>query len=739
MKYFVRQTGKLICLISLLISLHSENTTAASGIPSGEEVLVIADSAAFQRRWNHISETSAVIYWQLDSIEKSATSFVEYGTTEELGFQTIQTTEPRNAHLHRLKGLEPGVPCFYKMVVFDSADGIRKESEIVQFTPQRADDAIYIPQDFAGSPPYVLKNANAHYVLTQDIITNGTAIIIEGSGITLDLDGNTVTFGNNTSSQVFGVQITTGNNCKVVNGVIVQGERSADYCNAVRSFSSGNLGAEVCGISTDVHLRNAQPMAFRHSNLNIHHNHIYSRVIDLESRHYPGNALLRVETNGNHVHLHDNLFTEGCHRAILVSSSGTLTNVEINHNDIRHHQQYVNGYAIAPGSNAKVHHNRITSTGRGIHLSGANNNVYSNYIDIRGHQHLDDLPAGSRPFYHNLVELHGIKLEGNNSKNNKIYDNFVRITQLQPVDSQGEGHPDDKRFNGVYFSTNASSVENGKLVDLQQNWETDRWRYYFVKYDPNSPAVQITGNDATTLYGDFEEHEPGEYTVYMIWNYVPPTPLNLSCYDPNAMNEIYDNTFIGITTYAETRHGGYGDSGNWATALMLVGMDKGAADQGKYSAWIHDNRFYSNDLYVNSYSSVNMDILIENNIFNLTNDPFTTERTGRIRNTGAGFDEKIHDGSNVFNDSSTGVNYYKSSGIRIYPNPVESILNINLTESIPGRNNFSIWNMEGKKVMELVRWVSWPYQIDVSDLPRGSYIINVGSGDKMRAEKFFKY
>ncbi len=721
-----------------LFPLFSKQSSAAPGNYESITTNDFQENNFFQRRWVHVSETSAVIYWKSDSIDTAVTSLVEYGTTEELGRQTPETKNPQNAHLHRLKGLEPGITCYYRMVVFDQRDGTRTESEVLQIVPQRIEGAVYIPQDLAGTPPYILDRNLTHYVLTQDITADGTAIIIKGSGIVLDLDGHMVTFGNNTSSQVFGVQITDGDTCKVMNGVIVQGERSADYCNAVRSFRSANRGAEVCGISTDVHLKNAQPMAFRHANLKIHHNDICSSVIDLESRHYPGNALLRVEANGKNVHLHDNILTEGCHRAILVSSSGDLTNVEINHNDIQHHQQYVNGYAIAPGSNATVHHNRITSTGRGIHLTGSNTEVFNNYIDIRGHQHLDDLPAGSRPFYHNSVELHGIKLEGSSAGNNKIYDNFVRIIQLQPVDSQGEGNPSDKKENGVYFHSEASSIQNGKLVDLQQNWEVDRWRYYFVKYDPDKPAVKITGNDATTLFGDFEEHEPGEYTVYMIWNYVPPTPLNLSCYDPNAMNEIYNNTFIGITTYSETRHGGYGDSGQWGTSVMLVGMDKGPALQGNYSALIHDNQFYSNDLFVNSSSDVNMDVWFENNTFNLTHEPLTTERADRIRNTGMAFEEELKEGNNVFIENSTQAKRYNRFGISIYPNPAHSELIITGNENSLSRNRIIILSVNGSKIMELEKGILLPHRIDVSVLPRGFYIVNVINENRIYTEKFFK-
>ena len=157
----------------------------------------------------------------------------------------------------------------------------------------------------------------------------------------------------------------------------------------------------------------------------------------------------------------------------------------------------MNGYALAPGPGALVHHNKVTSSGRGVHLTGEGTQFYNNYIDTKGHQQLSDLPARTRPFHHRLIELHGIKFEGRSAKNCKIYNNFVRITQYLPVDSGGVGEPEEKMDNGVYIRSTASSIEKNRLVDAKQDWEKDRWRYYFVKYHPDLPPAKITGNDAS--------------------------------------------------------------------------------------------------------------------------------------------------------------------------------------------------------------------------------------------------
>ncbi len=607
------------------------------------------EKEAFTRPWSYVSETSALIYWQLEDISRSALSLVEYGKTKELGSQTALSEKPRWAHLHSLVGLEPGASYFYRRVSIDPESGERRVGELLSFQTEYKENAIRIPGDLPGTSPYVLDQKGATYILTEDIVAEGTAIEISAEGITLDLDGHTVVFGDDSPEQVYGVRFADPGNTTLCNGWIVQGKRSRDYSTAVSSLDRP-VPTEIFGISTDVHLPNAFPFLLTHANaVQIHHNRIYSRVTEIECRHYPGNALLRVYTYGGDIHIHDNLLTEGCHWGINIRiSSRSAKNIEIDHNDIQHHQQYVNGYALSPSDGALVHHNKITSSGRGVHLTGDGTHFYANYIDTRGHQQLSDLPARTRPFHHRLIELHGIKFEGSSSRNCRIHDNFVRITQVLPVDSDGKGDPRDKAENGVYLRSEATALEEGQLTDPAQNWETDRWRFYYVKYHPDLPPARITGNNEHTLFGDFKAVEPGQYTLYMKWEYVPPTPLNLACYDPNGMNEIYNNTFIGVTHYREVWHGDYGDTGDWATAVMLIAMDKGPADAGKYSAWVHDNQFYSNDLFFNSGWEINMTLKFENNTFTLLKEPFAIKRENRIYDVGEWFENQIRNSPNTF-------------------------------------------------------------------------------------------
>jgi len=617
---------------------------AALVVVCGSSATLAADGKAFGRRWVYASETSAVVCWWS---ERPARSCVEFGLDGQPRRRTALTKEARCGQFHRLAGLKTGAAYSCRLVNVGAETGKETLSPAFTVATKRNAGAVRIPQQVKG-PPFVLDKAGAAYILTEDVTASGTAFEIKGADVTLDLDGHTVVFGDDTAEQVRGVWANNKGKATICNGHIVQGRRSKAYSTAVESRWR-EVPTEIFGISTDVHLKCAYPVKFlgKAADVAIHHNLLYSRVIDIESRHYPGNDLLRLDISGGTIAVHDNVLTEGCHVGIRLAGQGAT--VEVHHNDIRHHQQYVNGYAIAASCpRADIHHNRITSCGRGVHLTREGIRLHHNVLDIYGHQQLDDIPAKSRPFKHQRVELHGIKFEGRRVKGCKVHDNAVRIIQRQPVDSRGKGAPEDKIATGVYLRGTATTLRADGLADSTRRWEKDRWQHYFVKYAPGLPPVEITGNDATTLFGTFQAAKAAEYAIYQKWDYVPATPLNVACYDPNALNEVYDNTFVALTTYRETRHGGYGRSGQWAAAIYLVGMAHGPARPDAYAILIRNNRFISNDLFVSASQPVNMTVRIEGNRFALANDPPPTEGRTPFRRIGESLEAAVKAGGNVF-------------------------------------------------------------------------------------------
>ena len=77
-------------------------------------------------------------------------------------------------------------------------------------------------------------------------------------------------------------------------------------------------------------------------------------------------------------------------------------------------------------------------------------------------------------------------------------------------------------------------------------------------------------------------------------------------------------------------------------------MQNGPADEGKYSAYIHDNTFVSNDLFVGSTAPVDMTVRFEGNTFRLADSPSPTDGRVDFRRLGEAFETVIAAGGNQY-------------------------------------------------------------------------------------------
>ncbi len=91
-----------------------------------------------------------------------------------------------------------------------------------------------------------------------------------------------------------------------------------------------------------------------------------------------------------------------------------------------------------------------------------------------------------------------------------------------------------------------------------------------------------------------------------------------------------------------------------------------------------------------------------------------------------------------FWDTLLGINDFNSSlGLNLYPNPTNSLLNIELKNS--GVNlTFQVFDILGKQVINGTPNSEELLQIDVSNLESGLYIIKIASGDKNETKRFIK-
>ena len=107
-------------------------------------------------------------------------------------------------------------------------------------------------------------------------------------------------------------------------------------------------------------------------------------------------------------------------------------------------------------------------------------------------------------------------------------------------------------------------------------------------------------------------------------------------------------------------------------------------------------------------------------------------------NIGTVFEEELRNGSNIFNEEISGLELYNSDGLFVYPNPVSSKLVLKGFGGVSSGCRVIIYAADGKKFYESPANIFAPFEVDVSHLPRGFYIVSVMNGDEKFTQKIFK-
>ncbi|MBN1420384.1 MAG: right-handed parallel beta-helix repeat-containing protein [Planctomycetes bacterium] len=333
--------------------------------------------------------------------------------------------------------------------------------------------------------PGILDSPGTTYVLTQDVTSPGTAFIIKGNDITLDLGGRTVTYNAQPGDVRYGVVIPPGyiddyvretfpdvpaegiggaDRFHLKNGTIVQGAGGGKAAHGIH-FRGGN-GLEVEGVTVrvwgpdcdDIHMR--YPAAAK-----IHHSTFYSDVTSVTNRHYPGTNVVGIWHPAGDLEVYDNKVIGGAQWGIRVFADETNTEhkLHIYRNDVRHDTVVTNGYAIGvKAPNMEVYDNVvIPKNGPGIQVSSTGCKIYRNRVEVR------EGPNAEYPV--KWYGAHGIKLEG--ARHCKVYENTVSSIAdpgFGPANALDMNVPRDS-FNEVYNNT-FRAVAN--IPDTDKNWAT---------------------------------------------------------------------------------------------------------------------------------------------------------------------------------------------------------------------------------------------------------------------------
>jgi chitodextrinase len=255
-----------------------------------------------------------------------------------------------------------------------------------------------------GAGPYYCLAGNT-YVLQENISTPGTALVMSGTGITIDLNGKTVTFGTTIHTYRIGIAVTPGdisaeafwastdvtvyrygNSALIKNGTIIQGSAS-QYCYGIAHTHAWNLTIQnvnitmIGGDSKHILMYAGTTVSISGGTLTDNRPYISDRFngnpcID----HFSSNGDFLVEVSGVTI-------VNAKHWGIrLAQEAATLTSAVqalVHGNTISMDQIAVNGYAIGLHRNGmRAYGNTITGNGLGIDVEGNDCEVDTNSIDV---------------------------------------------------------------------------------------------------------------------------------------------------------------------------------------------------------------------------------------------------------------------------------------------------------------------------------------------------------------------
>ena len=398
-----------------------------------------------QSFWMHSSEESASIAWETNLPAKT---YIEYGLTDSYGFQSDTSSRYYYNHLHQLKDLQTNSTYHYRMVSEDERGNIINSTS-ASFTTASIDGVVYIPGNM-GAPPYILDQAKTTYLLTQNIIADSTAIVINADSIILDLGGYTITNGNSdltriydSSYKYFAASIYSKNmhGLTIVNGEMQNGTNTTntgtDYSlgfNLVFLKSGG--GVEIAGIKANYHYSQTHGIVIvdRGGDCHIHHNLFNDKGTQITNRHGSGVRPIYFSSVDSHVPNGHILEYNLIKRA---RQNGIGTAMIIRENEVYIDSWSTNSFALQPNhKNALVKNNKIFVTGYNAYGSGWSSNDFvfeDNLIHMESIVTMTGPSTGYRYFetWGDIDCIAGVRItnydQGGQIRNNLLYQNNLII------------------------------------------------------------------------------------------------------------------------------------------------------------------------------------------------------------------------------------------------------------------------------------------------------------------------
>lgn len=338
--------------------------------------------------WIHESRNSAAIGLETNLPAKTR---IEFGETQALGRSTAEPERYFFIHLHHVTGLEPERTYYYRAVAVDERGHIAT-TPLRTFQTHSFAGAVLIPGQLSG-PPFVLNSANATYIVTEDIVAPTRAFSIKATGVTLDLNGHTITYDDGpalvenatwdkyvqSDISTFGIY-SRGNfgGVRLLNGKVLQGRNSGSgnisYGFNPVYFSLGTVLSEIAGVSVEYSGPSVGGIIALYGNHHVHHNVVKDVGTVIDNRHQ---GIKAIEVANAEVAVHHNLIKRSRHQGIKPKG-------QVRENEVHIDSYATNGFGIKPS--ASVSGNRIFGTGYHVVAIGWTTElkVSGNFIWLQG-------------------------------------------------------------------------------------------------------------------------------------------------------------------------------------------------------------------------------------------------------------------------------------------------------------------------------------------------------------------
>ena len=462
--------------------------------------------------WEHPSYTSFVVGF---ATNLPAISAIEYGETTSYGQMTETSDSYYYLHLHYIRDLKPGVPYHYRIRVQDY-DGIEIASGDYTFTLSGIPaNAIRIPEDMQGAPPYHLTEGNTLYVLTRDLTVPTLAINIKAHNVTLDLDGHTIIYDNDhpkviggswpdyayNEEATFGIRAGLWNftNAKIYNGVVKQGKNGGMGFIGVgfnpvflNHMGTGSQN-EIAGVTVDFYGNSVGGMVAGDGK--VHHNVIIDRGTVIDNRHQGIKALDTGNSTTNEV---------SWNSIRRFRQQGIYSSGAIHHNELYSDSFDTNSFLIGPREGASVANNKLFGMGYNPHGIGWANNliVRENFIYLRGYA-----PTLRSTEYDRKSAISGLRTTNydNTNYSNMLYVDNVIVLKAEDGCTQARGIWTTNATNDRQLIYRRNTV---KVEAMPGNITSDDDNFYNGNVNNAVTALTLSGSDDELLPGSANTPQP---------------------------------------------------------------------------------------------------------------------------------------------------------------------------------------------------------------------------------------